>query len=258
MVRCYSKLTRLEMEQINKDKTMVLIPIGSLEQHGNHLPLGTDSMIVNELIKYITKELDTALDLLVFPTVSIGLSTEHHNFCGSITLKPDTLYRMLDDICSNLSHHGFKKIVFLNAHGGNTPIIQVLSRELRISKGIDIFIIQSGFWDKPEVKSTISKGNIWDFHGGEMETSMVMAIDEKLVNLDVSVAGKPKHTICNKQLGLFGPISISWIGEDWVDEEGDPIGIGGNPSGATVEKGKVIFKSFSESIAQGLIEISKW
>lgn len=94
--------------------------------------------------------------------------------------------------------------------------------------------------------------------GGEMETSMVMAIDESLVHLEKTVAGRPTRFEKNKQFGLFGPISISWVGEDWQDEEGNPIGIGGNPIGATKEKGKVIFKSFAESIAGGLLEISKW
>ena len=258
MIRYYNELTRLEMEQVNKDNTLVLIPIGSLEQHGNHLPLGTDTMIANELTSYISREQDKSLEVLIFPTISVGLSTEHHNFCGSITLKPETLYNLLDDICTNISYHGFKKIVFLNAHGGNSPIIQILSRELRIHKGINIFTIQSAFWDKPEVKATISEGNIWDFHGGEMETSMVMAIDEELVKLDTSVAGKPKHIADNKELGLFGPISITWVGEDWVDDKGNPIGIGGDPSGATAQKGKVILQSFTESIVQGLVNINRW
>lgn len=166
MIQAYENLTRLEMEQIDKENTIVLIPIGSLEQHGNQLPLGTDTMIVRELIEYIKRELDENFPLLVFPALPIGLSTEHRNFCGSITLKPDTLYHMLEDICKNIASHGFKKIAFLNGHGGNTPIIQVLSRELRVIEGINIFCIQSGFWDKPEVKETISEGNNWDFHGG--------------------------------------------------------------------------------------------
>lgn len=258
MIQAYENLTRLEMEQIDKENTIVLIPIGSLEQHGNQLPLGTDTMIVRELVEYIKRELDENFPMLVFPTLPIGLSTEHRNFCGSITLKPDTLYHMLEDICKNIARHGFKKIAFLNGHGGNAPIIQILSRELRVIEGINIFCIQSGFWDKPEVKATISEGNIWDFHGGEMETSMVMAIDERLVHLEKAVAGTPTRFEKNKQFGLFGPISISWIGEDWQDEEGNPIGIGGNPIGATKEKGRVIFKSFAESIAEGLLEISRW
>lgn len=258
MIRQYSRMTRLEMEQVNKDETLILIPIGSLEQHGNHLPLGTDTMIGEQLIDYIKDELDDDFSMLVFPSISIGLSTEHKNFCGSITLKPDTLYHMLEDVCRHLAYHGFKKIVFLNSHGGNTPVIQVLSRELRVNEGITIFCIQSGFWDNPDVKNTLSEGNIWDFHGGEMETSMVMAIDEDIVHLDVAREGVPTAFVKNKHFGLFGPISISWIGEDWKDQEGNPIGIGGNPVGATAEKGKIIFKSFAESIARGLIEISRW
>ena len=82
--------------------------------------------------------------MLVFPVIPVGLSTEHRNFCGSITLKPDTYYHMLYDISTSLVHHGFKKLAFLVCHGGNAPIVQVLSRELRSEFGISPFILSSG------------------------------------------------------------------------------------------------------------------
>ena len=181
MILKYSELTRLEMEQINKEETIVLIPLGALEQHGNQAPLGTDDIIAQAMTEYLTRALeaeDPDFPMLIFPVIPVGLSTEHKNFCGSITLKPDTYYHMLYDISISLAHHGFKKLAFLICHGGNAPIVQVLSRELRSELGISPFILTSGAFTHPDVTATISEGNIWDFHGGEMETSMVMAVDE--------------------------------------------------------------------------------
>ena len=184
MIQYYRELTRLEMEQIDRERTIVLIPLGALEQHGNQAPLGTDGLIADTMPRYLKEELlaaDPDFPMLIFPTIPIGLSTEHKNFCGSVTLKPDTYYHMLYDIGASLAHHGFKKIAFLVCHGGNTPIVQVLSRELRSDFGLYAFILSSGAFSHPDVKATVSPEHIWDFHGGEMETSMVMAIDPCLV-----------------------------------------------------------------------------
>ena len=261
MILKYSELTRLEMEQINKEETIVLIPLGALEQHGNHAPLGTDDIIAQAMTEYLTRALeaeDPDFPMLIFPVIPVGLSTEHKNFCGSITLKPDTYYHLLYDICASLAHHGFKKLALLICHGGNAPIAQVLSRELRSELGISPFLLTSGAFGHPDVKATVSEGNIWDFHGGEMETSMVMAVDPSLVKLETSEAGIPAAFKDNQALQPYGPVSIGWVSEDWKTEDGRPIGIGGNPSGATAEKGRIILKTSADALVPGLLEIRKW
>lgn len=261
MIRNYRDLTRLEMEQVDKEKTIILIPLGALEQHGNQAPLGTDDIIAEAMTKYIVKELeedDSDFPMLLFPVIPVGLSTEHKNFCGSITLKPDTYYHMLYDISESLVHHGFKKLAFLVCHGGNAPIVQVLSRELRSEYGISPFILSSGAFNHPDVTATISQGNVWDFHGGEMETSMVMAVDPSLVKLDTAEAGVPTAFQNTKALKPYGNVSIGWVSEDWKTPEGKPIGIGGDPSGATAEKGDIILKTSAKVLIPGLKEIREW
>ncbi len=258
MIRNYHELTRLEMESVDREKTIVMIPLGALEQHGNQAPLGTDFLIAGAMTEYIKKaveEADPDFPMLIFPPMPIGLSTEHRNFCGSITFKPDTYYHMLYDIGASLAHHGFKKLAFLVCHGGNTPVVQVLSRELRSDFGLYAFILSSGAFGHPDVKATVSPGNVWDFHGGEMETSMVMAIDPSLVKLETSEAGEPSAFIGNKSLMPYGSVSISWMGEDWRTKEGKAIGIGGDPKGATAEKGRIILETSARELVQGLLEI---
>ncbi len=195
---------------------------------------------------------------ICYALIPIGLSTEHKNFCGSITLRPDTYYHLLYDICVSLARHGFKKLAFLVCHGGNMPVIQMLSRELRSELGISPFFLSSGAFSHPDVKATISEGNIWDFHGGEMETSMVMAVDESLVKLELSEPGIPKPFEHNKALLPYGSVSIGWISEDWQTAEGKPIGIGGDPSGATAEKGRIILETSVRALVPGLKEIRDW
>lgn len=261
MIRNYRDLTRLEMEQVDKQETIVLIPLGALEQHGNQAPLGTDDIIAEAMVKYIRQELEQEEEdfpMLIFPVIPVGLSTEHRNFCGSITFRPDTYYHLLYDISVSLAHHGFKKLAFLVCHGGNSPIVQVLSRELRSELGISPFILSSGAFSHPDVKATVSEGNIWDFHGGEMETSMVMAVDESLVKLDTAEAGIPAPFVNNKTLLPYGSVSIGWVSEDWRTAEGKPIGIGGDPRGATAEKGRIILRTSARALIPGLKEIRDW
>ena len=262
MLRNYRDLTRLEMEQVDKENTIGLIPVGALEQHGNQAPLGTDDIIAEAMVEYLGRALEEAgepdFPMLVFPVIPVGLSTEHRNFCGSITLRPDTYYHLVYDICVSLAHHGFKKIAFLICHGGNAPIIQILSRELRSELGISPFFLSSGAFGHPDVQATISEGNIWDFHGGEMETSMVMAVDESLVKLETSEAGIPVSFEHNKALLPYGAVSIGWVSEDWKTKEGKPIGIGGDPSGATAEKGRIILETSARVLIPGLLEIRDW
>lgn len=261
MILEYQNLTRLEMEAVDKEETIVLIPLGALEQHGNQAPLGTDSLIAKAMTGYLKEALekeDPDFPMLIFPVIPVGLSTEHKNFCGSITFKPDTYYHMLYDICESLAHHGFKKIALLICHGGNAPVAQILSRELRSSLGLSVFLLSSGAFDHPDVRATVSEGNIWDFHGGEMETSMVMAIDPSLVKLSTSEAGIPKAFVNNHTLMPYGAVSIGWVSEDWVTEDDRPIGIGGDPSGASAEKGRIILKTSAEVLVPGLLEIRNW
>ena len=262
MIRDYRDLTRLEMEGVDRANTLVLIPIGALEQHGAQAPLGTDDIIAEGTVERLRAALDREepdFPLLVFPVLPVGLSTEHRNFCGSVTLKPDTLYRYLHDVCTSLAHHGFRKLVFLICHGGNTPVIQILSRELRSELGIGVFLLNAGaYFGNPDVRATVSPGNVWDFHGGEMETSMVLAQRPETVKLEAARPGVPRKFEGNRAFTIYGPVTIGWVSEEWTDPEGNPIGIGGDPRGATAEKGEIIYKSFVSSMLEGLREIRDW
>ena len=262
MIKNYRDLTRLEMEQVDKENTIVLIPVGALEQHGNQAPLGTDDIIAEAMVEYLGKALEEAgekdFPILAFPLIPVGLSTEHKNFCGSVTVRPDTYYHLLYDISVSLARHGFKKLAFLVCHGGNAPIIQVLSRELRSELGISPFILSSGAFSHPDVQATVTPGNRFDFHGGEMETSMVMAVDESLVKLETSEAGIPTAFVDNKALKIGGNVTIGWVSEDWKTKDGKPIGIGGDPSGATAKKGRIILETSAKVLLPGLLEIRDW
>src|SRR3712207_1024692 len=108
MIRNYGDLTTKEMVELDKDKTVILLPLGATEQHGPQAPLGTDTLIAQTLPQYIQEELIKVApdyDMLVLEALPIGLSIEHQEFNGTITLSPQTYYNMLAEIVTSLSRH---------------------------------------------------------------------------------------------------------------------------------------------------------
>lgn len=261
MIRKYSDLTRLEMEQLDRAHTIVMIPLGATEQHGSQAPLGTDALIAEAMPDYIRAELDKTdpdFPMLVFPVMPIGFSVEHLNFCGSISFKPATYYHVLYDITASLARHGFRKIVYLVCHGGNRPVVDTLARQARADFGILPFVLASGAFLHPDVQATISEGNTFDFHGGEMETSMVLAIRPSAVKLELSEAGYRSTHAGKKAIRFSGEHALTWMGEDFTTADGRPIGIGGDPAGATAEKGRIILETSARELVPALLEIRDW
>ena len=261
MVEFYYKLSRLQMEKIDKESTLVVIPLGAVEQHGNQAPVGTDTLIAEEISKRVSEKLrgnelfKIDKNVLFFPVIPVGYSVEHLSFCGSISFRPETYYNVLTDICESLHRHGFENIAFLICHGGNRAMVEIVSRQVRRDIGSKVYLIGCGAFLNPNVKATITPGNEADFHGGEMETAMVMAIDESMVDLSVSEKGTYSLSKPGSKLNFFGNLALPWMGEDFITDSQKPIGIGGDPSGATSEKGEIILEESANEIVEGILSI---
>lgn len=261
MIQYYADLTRLEMEHLDRANTVVMIPLGATEQHGSQAPLGTDALIAGAMPEYIKAELEKAdpgYPMLIFPVIPVGFSVEHLRFCGSISFKPDTYYHMLYDITASLAKHGFRKLVFLVCHGGNRPVVDTVARQARADFDILPFVLSSGAFFHPDVQATISEGNTFDFHGGEMETSMAMAIRPSAVKLELSETGYKTAYAGKKAIRFSGEHALTWMGGDFTTADGRPIGIGGDPSGATAEKGRIILEISARELVPALLEIRDW
>ena len=175
-----------EVEQALKHTDMVIIPVGSIEQHGRHLPLGTDSIGAIETCKLIAQE----TDVIIAPVVLAGLSEHHMGFPGSITLTPATFEAVLFESAQSLIRHGFKKIMIYNGHGGNTRscenVLQKINQETEAS-AVFLNTITVPQLDPPEEEIP------FDWHAGEGETSSMLYLSNSLV--DMSRAEKPKLSL---------------------------------------------------------------
>lgn len=169
-------------EILKKDDLVVVIPIGSTEQHGPVGPLGTDFLIP----EYFAKCIDKRTEVLITPTVPFGIATHHIKFAGTIDIGFEGLYTVIKGIVDGLKRHGARKFLFLNGHGGNSVALDKVALEANRD---GCLCAQIDWWSLAPLLNPDWKGG----HGDGQEVSMIMAIDENLINKDYLIPTKVYH-----------------------------------------------------------------
>lgn len=240
MIVKWENLTRDEIASIDKETAIVLLPTGATEQHGSHLPVGTDSIILSTLIdKFIEKESFNEGSIIFAPPLFIGKSNEHMGFAGTLTYGTQTFYSMLHDIAKAIAQSGFKKLVLLNSHGGNTDMLNMISRDLRIDFDMDVFVFDwwfTPFWNKG-LEGLKESGTYGVFHACELETSLMLHARPETVHMELAVDEDPVESLRdNPFVTILGPYNAGWKTSDITKS-----GVIGAPTLATAEKGKKLF-----------------
>ncbi len=205
------------------------MPLGAIEQHGPHLPVGTDTFIAEGMLAQFRKDCPDDLDVRILPVQSVGKSNEHLWAQGTVTLTAATALQAWTEIGLSVARAGLKKIVIVNSHGGNLDLISILSRELRVQAGMRAIKCQwSGFGTPDGMYSDHEKA--FGIHGGDVETSLMLAFKPDTV--DMSQAGNFSSSAETTQLQPIGPTSYGWIASDLSDH-----GVVGNARAGTAQKG---------------------
>lgn len=179
----WQELRRPEFEEAVKADAVVIIPVGSTEQHGNHLPVNTDTNACFNVAVRAAQAIDE-FPVLVLPPIWMGYSPHHMSYAGTITLKYQTFVEVLTQVAACVYAHGFKKIIFLNGHGGNTPTIAAI--RVKLPSEDNIPAIGYTYWELPSVAEQLAeisqsdRGSIG--HAGEMETSVQLYLQPELVD----------------------------------------------------------------------------
>ena len=236
----WENLTRDEIAALDKDKTIVFLPTASTEQHGAHLPVGTDSIILDKLIDALIERAKfPAGNLLFAPLLPVGKSNEHLGFAGTISFSTQTYYALLHDLARSIAGSGFKKLVLFNSHGGNTDMMNLISRDLRIDLGLEVYVFDwwfTSFWQKG-LAGVQESGKYGVFHACELETSLMLHLQPESVHMELAVDEDPAESLRdNDYVTVFGPYNAGWRTED-VSKSG----VIGTPTLATAEKGKKLF-----------------
>jgi len=174
------EMTPQEITDALKEVDTVVVPLGSVEQHGPHLPVGTDTLIPITVAKRVAQR----AKVLVAPAVYYGNSLSMVDMKGVFTVTPDTLASLLLDLCKSFSRQGFKKIVFINGHGGNKQVLSFIGQKARMETGA--LIVRIDWWDiaAEEIPKICEKEVV---HADEGETSMMLACRPELVDMTKAV-----------------------------------------------------------------------
>ncbi len=240
-----------EVARAVKEIDIIIVPVAATENMGPHLPLGCDSILVQALVKEISKR----VEVFIAPTIPFGYSKVHQKFPGTITLRPEVFGDLVEDVCMSLIPHGFKKIIFFNAHVGNLPILKQVSEKLRLKTGT-LFAILHVWKLVSQVEPGVAKLN---GHGGDLITSVILALAPNLVDMNEAIDTKPKQiseSITTKYPFTFkyGPGEV--LIPLFVDEISE-LGIWGNPTTATKEKGNKLLKTTVDYLINFIEEFKK-
>ena len=256
MIYKWENLTRDEIANLNKDSAIVLLPTAATEQHGSHLPVGTDSIILETLIdRFVETMTFEECDLIFAPQLCIGKSNEHMGFAGTITFSTQTYYSLLHDIAKSIAASGFKKLVLLNSHGGNTDMLNMISRDLRIDFDMDIFVFDwwfTPFWAEG-LEGLKESGTYGVFHACELETSLMLDTRPETVHMELAIDEDPIDCLKdNKYVTLLGPYTAGWKTRDVTKS-----GVIGAPTYATAEKGHKLFDYALKKLKDIILEFAR-
>lgn len=214
---------------------VAVFPIGSNEQHGPHLPTGTDTIIVDALVHGLRRRLTERDPFLFLPLMPYGKSPEHMDFAGTISLKSATLMAVLEDVVSSLHAHGVEKIVFLNSHGGNNHLLGALAFDFRYQYQMHAYCLNiwsDDFFHADEIEAVIPSLAYPEVHAASIETSMLLYLCQELVG-PIPQEFKPKSP--------FPEISTGWATSDLSHD-----GVIGDPRQSTPERGRRLYELLVE------------
>lgn len=227
---------------LEEGNRLALIPIGSFEQHGPHAPMGTDTFIGMEICNRLARKLCG----VVIPPIGYGVSSEHTDFAGTITISPLTLCNLVNDVVMSLMASGFTKIVIINGHRSNERHLRVLGNKInaKIDRGTRLLIFS--YWDKlPETKRIKLYSPKWGLHANEYETSIISAILPNIVKKLKNIKNFP---------------AISQDDFHNIDEETfrgiikDSNGVWGDPERASIQKGKLWLSAVELTLTNYLLK----
>ena len=230
-------------------QTLMVLPVAAMEQHGRHLPLFTDSMLLGEVTRRAEERLK---DRVAFaPLLWLGNSDHHLDHPGTLSAAPRTYLNVMNDLLENLIAHGFERIAFLNGHGGNiVPGSQaVFETRQRHRRNPRLLLLSATYWALGESNPNATIPDLVQDrmgHACEWETSMMLRIRPELV-------GPYQEIESVEQADLFEPASRGWVMPDR-----SKIGHIGQPRFASVEKGEALFERFAGDVVRWLESIAAW
>ena len=259
--RFWADLSTREFAQLDVARTIAVLPVAATEQHGPHLPVSVDTVLANGVVAAALGHLPTALSVLFLPTQAIGLSPEHQRFPGTLTLSSSTVIHLWTDIGESVARAGIKKLVLFNAHGGQVSVMDIVARDLRAR--LDMLVYSVSWFNLPltdESSQDVSQQfnadeHRFGIHGGDIETSMMLALEPRHVNMVQAQNFKSTSQDRAQNFNILGNGKSAKLG--WQMQDYNPVGAVGNAAHATLAKGQAVIDAAGRGLAQLLVEFDQ-
>ncbi|MCC6344889.1 MAG: creatininase family protein [Bryobacterales bacterium] len=234
----YQHHTWVELKEAARSGPVVVLPIGSVEDHGPHLPLDVDNFLIWEICLEAAKR--ASGDILLMPIIPYGFETHHMDFPGTIDIHMEHLLHFVLDVTKSVAHHGFRRILIADGHGSNMPILELAARRTILETEA---LCAPFLWPSlalTEIRKVRESGRGGMSHACELETSVYLHLDARRVQMDKArkEQGVPQSEFIWQDLTDPGPIKMM---DYWT--RFSKSGINGDPTLATAEKGKIIFEA---------------
>lgn len=246
--RLFAEHNREDIKALAAMGGVAIVPIGAIEQHGPHLPVWTDTLCVEHITRAASKQVSTSIPLLVTPTLPFGSSDHHLPFGGTISLDTKVLLDVLMNIGRSLNKTGFRKIMFVNGHGGNHEIFQLAARDLALQLNIHAAAASwwSAAWSRLRTTAAFDYGRV-PGHAGAFETAIVKAIAPDLVKSDAPASLWPDKDSPTKRESWIAPVRTELAGS-WIKMNG----YGDNPGTIPDELGKEMLQMSIDAVAEAI------
>lgn len=250
----FAEMIWYEIKSAAEQERVAVLPVATYEDHGPHLPVDVDVLLANEICERAVARIPD--EAILVPPVNHGYSPHHMDFHGTITITWDTFIRYVKDVCVSLAHHGFNRILIVNGHGSNTPLVEMAARLTIVETDGRVLCASVNHWGLRKAREATRTARESDFggmsHACELETSLYLAIHPERVQMDKAVDERsplPASFQTDLNLGKRADGSIATLMPYWSTMS--ESGVRGDATKATREKGE----QFLEGAIEGLIEL---
>jgi creatinine amidohydrolase len=248
--------TSPEIAEIAGSDALVVQPIASVEQHGPHLPCYTDSLIVEGLVGRAISLTPADVNVWSLPLIAYGKSNEHLGFPGTISLSAGTLLAVCRDVGRSVARSGFRRLAFVNGHGGQPHLLEMVARDIREETGLLVFPLFPYRLGVPEGVVSSPEEEQFGIHGGELETSLVLALAPDAVHMDRAEPGDDRVRKLYgelEHLSLEGALPTAWLTRDLSEN-----GVIGDPTNASAERGERALAHLAAGLSKVFAEICEF
>lgn len=251
MIHHWQTLTALQLADFAQHDPVAVLVLGAIEQHGTHLPLGTDLTIGEGLQAAMLAQLDHSLNVICLPPIAVGASDEHASFPGTLSLPGPLAIATLEAYGDSLAKAGISRLVLLNSHGGNKAVMDLAGLTLRRRHGMRV--VKATYTRLPPLEGAINADELrYGLHGGLLETAMMRYLAPALVHLDNYQAAPTAAPQGDALVSAEGAAAFAWLAEDL-----SPQGVAGDASHASAELGERLVKHYARQLAAVVTETAR-